>query len=55
MPGCVAISDLGVFYIPPEAEFSIFTDLMFMNGVEAGDHVEKVFDNKMVKIYKYNR
>ncbi len=50
IPGCVAISDLGLYYIPPEAENSIFTNLMFMGGV--GLPVEKVFDNRMVKIYK---
>jgi hypothetical protein len=50
IPGCVAISDLGIFYIPPEAEHTIFTDLMFMNGVNSP--VEKVFDNQLIKIYK---
>ncbi|MCK4714896.1 MAG: hypothetical protein KAT35_04930, partial [Candidatus Aenigmarchaeota archaeon] len=50
IPGCVSISDLGIYYIPPEAEHSVFTNLMFMEGT--GLPVEKVFDNKMVKIYK---
>ena len=49
MPGCVTISDLGVFYIPPEASNSIFTNLMFMEG--NGLPVTKVFDNKLVIIY----
>ncbi len=53
IPGCVAVSDLGVYYIPPEAEHSIFTDLMFMEG--SSSPVEKVFDNRLVKIYKVNR
>ena len=50
IPGCVTVSDLGLFYIPPEAEHSIFVNLMFMDG--AGLPVEKVFDNKLVKIYR---
>jgi dolichyl-diphosphooligosaccharide--protein glycosyltransferase len=50
MPGCVSISDLGVFYIPAEAEHTIFVDLMFMQGY--GLPVEKVFDNTAVQIYK---
>jgi dolichyl-diphosphooligosaccharide--protein glycosyltransferase len=50
IPGCVSISDLGIYYVPPEAENTIFTDLMFMEGT--GLPVEKVFDNQLVKIYK---
>jgi len=50
IPGCVSISDLGIYYVPPEAEHTIFTDLMFMEGT--GLPVEKVFDNQLVKIYK---
>jgi dolichyl-diphosphooligosaccharide--protein glycosyltransferase len=52
MPGCVAISDLGIFYVPPEAENTIFNSLMFMDGT--GLPVEKVFDNALVKIYRVN-
>jgi dolichyl-diphosphooligosaccharide--protein glycosyltransferase len=50
IPGCISISDLGINYVPPEAENSIFTSLMFMEGT--GLPVEKVFDNKLVKIYR---
>jgi hypothetical protein len=53
IPGCVSVSDLGIYYIPPEAENSIFTNLMFMEGI--GLPLEKVFDNQLVKIYKVNR
>jgi hypothetical protein len=42
---------LGLYYIPPEAEFSIFTNLMFMDGYGIPD-VGKVFDNQLIKIYK---
>jgi hypothetical protein len=52
MPGCIAIGSLGVFYIPQEAEHTIFVDLMFMQGY--GLPVEKVFDNTFVQIYKVN-
>ena len=48
--GCVAISQIGVFYVPPEAEHTIFTTLMFMDG--HGLPVEKVFDNVLMHIYK---
>ncbi|UCD02639.1 MAG: glycosyltransferase family 39 protein [Candidatus Aenigmatarchaeota archaeon] len=51
MPGCVTIAPYGLFYIPPEAEFSIFTNLMFMDGYGIPD-VKKVFDNQLIKIYK---
>lgn len=50
--GCVAISDLGIFYVPEEAKNTIFTSLMFMEG--AGLPVEKVFDNTVIKIYEVN-
>ncbi len=53
IPGCVSVSSLGIYYIPPEAEHSVFTNLMFMEGI--GLPVEKVFDNQLVKIYKVNR
>jgi hypothetical protein len=51
MPGCITITGYGLFYVPPEAEFSIFTNLMFMDGYGIPD-VEKVFDNQLIKIYK---
>ncbi|MBL7206840.1 MAG: glycosyltransferase family 39 protein [Candidatus Aenigmarchaeota archaeon] len=52
MPGCVALTDFGVFYIPEEAEKTIFSAVMFMEG--HGLPLEKVFDNTLVKIYKVN-
>jgi asparagine N-glycosylation enzyme membrane subunit Stt3 len=48
--GCVAMTSFGVFYIPPEAEHTIFTNLMFMEGY--GFPVEKVFDNQVIKIFR---
>lgn len=48
--GCVAVSAFGVFFIPEEVEYTIFTSLMFMNG--AGLPVNKVFDNQLIKIYE---
>jgi len=48
--GCVAMSSLGVYYVPPEAKDTIFANLMFMDG--HGLPLEKVFDNVYVKIYK---
>ena len=51
MPGCIRITGYGLFYVPPEAEHSIFTNLMFMDGAGIDD-VEKVFDNTLIKIYK---
>jgi len=51
LPGCVALSGFGVFYIPPEAENTIFTNLMFMDGYGIPD-LKKVFDNQLIKIYK---
>ncbi|MBN1896547.1 MAG: glycosyltransferase family 39 protein [Candidatus Aenigmarchaeota archaeon] len=51
IPGCVTITSYGLFYIPPEAEFSTFTNLMFMDGYGIPD-VEKVFDNQLIKIYR---
>jgi dolichyl-diphosphooligosaccharide--protein glycosyltransferase len=50
IPGCVAVSNLGVYYIPPEAEHSIFTSLMFMDA--PGLPLNKVYDNTMVMIYE---
>jgi len=52
LPGCVSISDLGLYYVPKEAEHTIFNTLMFMDGY--GLPVEKIFDNKLIKIYKVN-
>jgi asparagine N-glycosylation enzyme membrane subunit Stt3 len=52
MPGCIAISDLGVFFIPEEDEHNIFVALMFMKGY--GLPVEKVFDNIYIQVYKVN-
>ncbi len=49
--GCVSIVPYGLFYIPPEAEFTIFTNLMFMDGYGIPD-VKKVFDNQLIKIYE---
>ena len=51
MPGCITITAYGLFYVPVEAEFSIFTNLMFMDGYGIPD-VEKVYDNKLIRIYK---
>lgn len=57
IPGCIAISAYGLFYIPPEAENSIFTSLMFMDAYGIPD-VEKVFptpdkpNNDLIIIYK---
>ncbi len=51
LPGCIAIAPYGMFYIPQEAEFTTFTDLMFMDGYGIPD-VTKVFDNGLIKIYK---
>jgi len=50
IPGCVAMSPLGIYYVPPEAKDSIFVNLMFMDG--HGLPLENVFDNTFVKIYK---
>jgi hypothetical protein len=50
MEGCVGLADFGVFYVPPEAENSIFNGLMFLEG--EGLPVKKVFDNRYVKIYE---
>lgn len=48
--GCVSLTSFGVFYIPPEAEHTIFTNLMFMDGY--GFPVEKTFDNQVIKIFR---
>ena len=49
--GCIALSSMGVFYVPPPAKNTIFTSLMFMDGYGIPD-VKKVFDNKVIRIYK---
>ena len=49
-PGCIGITSLGLFFIPTEAEFTIFSRLMFMDG--AGLPLDKTFDNGLIKIYK---
>jgi len=48
--GCVSITSFGVFYIPQEAEHTIFTSLMFMEGYDLP--VEKVYDNQLIKIFR---
>ncbi len=48
--GCVAMTDIGAFYLPEETVNTIFSRLMFMGGY--GLPVEKVFDNAAIKIYK---
>jgi len=50
MGGCVAITSHGVYYLPEEAKYTIFSNLMFMDGY--GLPLEKVFDNSLIKIYK---
>lgn len=50
--GCVALTSTGVYYVPEEAEHTIFSKLMFMDGY--GLPVEKVFDNQLIKIYEIN-
>jgi hypothetical protein len=51
IPGCIAITAYGMFFVPAEAEFTIFTNLMFMDAYEIPD-LTKVFDNSLIKIYK---
>ncbi|HLD78860.1 MAG TPA: hypothetical protein VJB16_07575, partial [archaeon] len=52
IPGCIANTPYGLFFVPGEVERSIFTSLMFMDG--AGLPVTKTFDNTLVKIYQVN-
>lgn len=54
--GCVALladpqsqSGIRATYLPPEAEHTIFSNLMFMQGHDLP--VEKVFDNYFIQIY----
>lgn len=49
-PGCLYRSGLGTLYLPTQIETTIFTDLMLMGGSRSP--VEKVFSNKLIKIYK---
>ncbi len=44
--GCIALSDIGVFLIPSQAEDTVFSSLMFMDGY--GLPVEKVFDSSSI-------
>jgi dolichyl-diphosphooligosaccharide--protein glycosyltransferase len=53
MGGCLALSSMGVFYVPPPAKNTIFTSLMFMDGY--GLPVKKVFDNTLIKIYRVEK
>jgi len=50
--GCIAMTQYGLFYIPAEAEHTIFTSLMFMDGYGLTDEgLNKVFDNGLIHIY----
>ena len=50
--GCIALTQYGMFYVPAEAEHTIFTSLMFMDGVGLTEKgLNKVFDNDLVHIY----
>jgi hypothetical protein len=52
MGGCVAVTPYGFFYIPPEAEHTIFASLMFMDGKGLAEQgLDKVFDNGVIHIY----
>ncbi len=48
--GCLAITDIGVYYVPEEAKNTIFARLQFMEGW--GLPVEKIFDNGLMKVYR---
>lgn len=50
--GCLYLGKLGVFFILPELENSIFVSLMFMDGHDLP--VKKVFDNTYIRIYEVN-
>jgi asparagine N-glycosylation enzyme membrane subunit Stt3 len=50
IPGCVALTNIGVFFIPPEVKDMVFTDLMFMNGARLP--VTKLYDTGYVTIYR---
>ncbi|MBM3304129.1 MAG: hypothetical protein FJY76_03455, partial [Candidatus Aenigmarchaeota archaeon] len=50
--GCIAMTQYGLFYVPAEAEHTIFTSLMFMDGVGLTEEgLNKVFDNGLIHIY----
>jgi len=53
IPGCIAMTSFGVFYIPPEAEHTIFSSLMFMDGYGL-EGLTKEFDNGAIRIYKFD-
>ncbi|MBU0953685.1 MAG: hypothetical protein KKA90_04710 [Nanoarchaeota archaeon] len=48
--GCVSFSSIGIYYLPPETEHTIFSRLMFMDAADLP--VTKVFDNQAIKIYQ---
>ncbi len=50
VPGCIAMTKLGIFYIPPETMDTIFVDLMFMDGARLP--VKKLYDSGYVIIYR---
>jgi asparagine N-glycosylation enzyme membrane subunit Stt3 len=50
IPGCVAITNIGVFFIPPEVKDMVFTDLMFMNGARLP--VNKLYDSGYITIFR---
>jgi hypothetical protein len=50
--GCIAMTQYGLFYVPAEAEHTIFTSLMFMDGYGLMENgLNKVFDNGLIHIY----
>jgi asparagine N-glycosylation enzyme membrane subunit Stt3 len=50
--GCIALTQYGLFYVPQEAEHTIFTSLMFMDGYGLAENgLLKVFDNGLIHIY----
>jgi len=50
--GCIAMTQYGLFYVPAEAEHTIFTSLMFMDGAGLSEEgLNKVFDNGLIHIY----
>ena len=50
MKGCIVVAPWAVYYVPPEAEHTIFTRLQFMDGY--GLPVKKVFDNGLIHIFE---
>jgi hypothetical protein len=50
--GCIAMTGYGLFYVPAEAEHTVFTSLMFMDGYGLTEEgLNKVFDNGLIHIY----